>query len=601
MPYIPQFNRLSLQEMSYAPSLLRQQHDDAIAKQMELSEALKFDYLKQDAPGIEPILQKYSSDIDDISKQIAQNGFSQDLKSKVLGLRSKYVSDDKVRHYKKQYGDAMQGWEEQKKALIQKGASGDLLNKQKASYFGSYKGGFDDEGFKQEFNAGRTSGVYDPVEDTSKLMKNLGETGVLESLGNSSARISYKKDPVTGQSIPGVEIIDNNTGQIVENSKQISSMLNSMIDEYSSDKTDRGLWATISEQDKGQLLKTITDVANAHLSSRYAGVPQQSVRWSPVDNGSGSVSNDNQRPLPVTEELEVSKKLQKDLDKDLEIINQKRPSDTEYNTKMDAFRKAASKDPRGAGLISQVERGHKNEIKIWEDSRNKVISKYKTKYKDFFDPNVPVEQSVAKAIAYEKNNTATKTQKVHIVADPKEFGGNTITESILNYVFPDKDKDISIDVDGKLETKGDFEKLWDDKTKWKESVPSINRLGQIELTGPEGEKYTLNDNALDVNTRSIKNKVLVPMLSQLNDPTLGDNDSFDPIEIPNMNMAIDVVVDPNDKYNIASRQVVAYNILSRDANGNIIPDTSSARRLSPSDAMQFVTKGIFSGFKSVKF
>ena len=179
MPYIPQFNKISLQEQAYAPTLMRQQHDEAVVKQMELADALKFDYLKQDAPILEPVLNKYSEDINKVSTDLAKNGFTQDTKSKLLGLRSQYTSDDKIRQVKKNYSDAMQGWEETKKALIQRGASGDLINKQKAAYFGAYKGAFDDEGFKQEFAAGRTSGYYDIAEDAKKAMANIGETGVI--------------------------------------------------------------------------------------------------------------------------------------------------------------------------------------------------------------------------------------------------------------------------------------------------------------------------------------------------------------------------------------------------------------------------------------
>ena len=190
MPYIPQFNKLSLNEMAYAPSLLRQQHDDAVAKQMELAEALKFDYLKQDAPGIEPVLQQYNADIEDVSNQIAQQGFTQDIKNKVLGLRSKFVTDDKIRQYKKNYSDAMTGWEDLKKRMIQEGRPGDDINKQKAAYFSGYKGAFDNEGFKQEFTPGRTSGYYDIAEDAKKAMTNLGTTGMV--VGKSGTSITEK-------------------------------------------------------------------------------------------------------------------------------------------------------------------------------------------------------------------------------------------------------------------------------------------------------------------------------------------------------------------------------------------------------------------------
>jgi len=222
MPYIPQFNKLSLNETAYAPALMRQQHDDAIAKQMELAEALKFDYLKQDAGGLEPILQKYSSDIDDISNQIAQSGFSQDLKGKVLGLRSKYVGDDKVRHYKKQYSDAMSQWDETRKRMIQEGRPGDDINRQKEQFFSAYQGGYDPDGkFKNEFTAGRTSGYYDIGEDATKLMTGLGSTETPIVGGNASIRYVAPKD---GQ--PGYfETKDfSKNGSITKNADQVEAI-----------------------------------------------------------------------------------------------------------------------------------------------------------------------------------------------------------------------------------------------------------------------------------------------------------------------------------------------------------------------------------------
>ena len=37
MPYIPKFNKISLQEMAYAPQLMRQQHDESVARNMEIA------------------------------------------------------------------------------------------------------------------------------------------------------------------------------------------------------------------------------------------------------------------------------------------------------------------------------------------------------------------------------------------------------------------------------------------------------------------------------------------------------------------------------------------------------------------------------------
>lgn len=290
MPYIPQFNKLSLNEMAYAPSLLRQQHDDAVAKQMELAEALKFDYLKQDAPGIEPVLQQYNTDIEDVSNQIAQQGFTQDIKNKVLGLRSKFVTDDKIRQYKKNYSDAMTGWEDLKKRMIQEGRPGDDINRQKAAYFSGYKGAFDNEGFKQEFTPGRTSGYYDIAEDAKKAMTNLGTTGMV--VGKSGTSITEKtgigadKKPFTY-----FEVTDSKTGQKLTNLDQRQAVERYLMSEYGDNTTDRGLFAQISGITPEHIRNTITNVSQSMAENRYAQLPQTDTNISGMARG--KVGGDN--------------------------------------------------------------------------------------------------------------------------------------------------------------------------------------------------------------------------------------------------------------------------------------------------------------------
>jgi len=608
MPYIPQFNKLSLSEMSYAPALMRQQHDDAIAKQMELSEAMKFDYLKQDAPGLEPLLQKYNTDIEDVSNEIARNGFSQDLKSKVLGLRQRYIGDDKIRHYKKQYSDAMSQWDETRKRMIQEGRPGDDINRQKEQFFSAYQGGYDPEGkFKNEFTAGRTSGYYDIGEDATKLMSNLGSTETPIVGGNASIERIVNPD---GSSYYITKDFSRN-GSITKNSDQVEAIKQYLKAEYGNEKTDRGLFAKISKFDPSYIDEVVDQIGTAKTSYKKEA-PLLNTNY----GGFGeNKSQPSERPLPITQDLEVNKKLQKEADKDVEIMSTPKPNLDDVNagiTRINEIKKTI-KDPRAAGYLEQgiqdATKSYNKRLKDWNDNRAKTISKYKSKYGGLFNEIDPVtgnalseEDAVAKAIYYEKNNAATVSQQVHIVADPKSFGNKTMTEAIINdYVFPSKEKKISIDKDGDIKTKEDFSKLWDKESAWKESIPSVSRTGEIQLTGPKGEKYTLNDNALDVNTLKLKNEVLTPLLKQINDPQLGENDSFDPIEIPNMNKAIDVLTNPSNKYDIADRKIVVYDIIGRDEYGMPIPDINSAVKMTPSDAMQFITKGIFSGFKSVQF
>lgn len=299
MPYIPQFNKISLQEQAYAPTLMRQQHDEAVAKQMELADALKFDYLKQDAPILEPVLNKYSEDIQKVSSDLAKQGFTQDTKSKLLGLRSQYTTDDKIRQVKKNYSDAMQGWEETKKALIQRGASGDLINKQKAAYFGAYKGGFDDEGFKQDFTAGRTSGVYDITEDAKRAMTGLGSTGsVVGSSGSSIVEktgIGADKRPFTY-----FEVTDNKTGQVIKNADQRAAVEAYLRAEYGDESTDRGLYAKIAGLTPEHIQNAISNVSASMAENRYAQLPQRDTNISGMARGAIADLTVQRSPLDLS-------------------------------------------------------------------------------------------------------------------------------------------------------------------------------------------------------------------------------------------------------------------------------------------------------------
>jgi len=261
MPYIPQYNKLSLNEMAYAPSLLRKQHDEQVANQMELAEVLKFDYLKQDAPGIEPALQKYNTDIEDVSKQIAQQGFSQDLKNKVLGLRSQYVGDDKIRTYKKNYGDAMSQWDEQRKRMIQEGRSGDQINRQKSAFFSGYQGAYSPEGLKNEFTAGRTSGNYDIGDYALKAASKLGHTGTTISGGKDT--LTPRKDQTTGDTY--YEVRNVSDGKLISNLSQVDAIKKYVKDQFNTEGTDENLFAKIEGLSPEHISSTVENVLNSQL------------------------------------------------------------------------------------------------------------------------------------------------------------------------------------------------------------------------------------------------------------------------------------------------------------------------------------------------
>lgn len=574
MPYIPQFNKLSLQEISYAPALMRQQHDEEVAKQMELAEALKFDYLKQDSDLIEPILQGYSTDIDDVSKQIAQQGFSHDIKNKVMGLRSKFVGDDKIRTFKKNYADAMSQWGDMRKKMLQEGRSGDDINNQKSSFFSGYQGAYTKDGEKNEFTPGRTSGYYNPIEDVTKLMKGLGETGKLLGVSGSTANIVYKTDPRTGQQIPGIEFRDSRSGQIVENTGQVKDMLESVIRDYTDLHSDRGLWAEINKQDQKELLDKITGVANAHLSSRYTHIPETSERFNPYGDGSEKKEDSGTAALPSFKNMALDKDKFDQADEDEKVLSGEKKSPYGISDKVPTN----PWDRQGF-----FERKKK-------ETTEKITSKYKTMYPKVFDGtygDMNEIEAANLAIKFEKAYSDMRSTMLSLKS-PK------IVENLTNSIFnPTEEQTLEKIGDkgkGKIKSVTDLVKDFEETSRdWKELPPMVDLYGNVYLRDSDDGTYRVNDNALDVATLKIKKEVVKPVMDQLLDPFLGDKDANTSVRIPNTNLYLHVNYDENDPYNVEKRGVTMFTPTEQ---GNI-----RIKDMTPGEVFQTLTEAQRTGFQ----
>lgn len=290
MPYIPKFNPVSLQEMAYAPALMRQQHDQAISNNMELANQLKFDYLKQDAPTIEPVLQGYSKSIEDISSDLAKYGFNNDVRNRIVGERSKFIADDKLDKYKKNYKEAMTGWEDTKKSLMSQKASGRDVENMRNAYFGKYKGAYDNEGMYQEFAPGATSGVYDVTEDARKAFAGIGSTGRI--VGKTGTIVSQEKGKDrNGNPLTYFSVTDSKTGQRLDNLTQREAVAQYLKREYGDPQTDRGLYAKISGLTPDYINSAVDQVSASMAESKYAQLPQ-------VDTNISGINADPTRGKP---------------------------------------------------------------------------------------------------------------------------------------------------------------------------------------------------------------------------------------------------------------------------------------------------------------
>lgn len=603
MPYIPQFNKLSFQEQAYAPTLMRQQHDEAVAKQMELADALKFDYLKQDASILEPVLNKYSEDINKVSTDLAKNGFTQDTKSKLLGLRSQYISDDKIRQVKKNYSDAMQGWEETKKALIQRGASGDLINKQKAAYFGAYKGGFDDEGFKQDFTAGRTSGVYDLVEDAKKAMTNLGQTGQIVGSSGSSIKPATLKDANGNIIASGWETTDNKTGQKVFNKDQrlaVEAYLNA---EYNDESTDRGLYAKIAGLTPEHIQNAIANVSKSMAEDKYAQLPQQDINISGMTKASSSSSGFT--PYTYSEgsgDPDVTKRTEEELS----ILDKPIPTDLSESEKA----KIAEGVSRGGSipnpdyLRSLYQNALQNKQKELAQQKQKVVNYYSNIYKNYYENADPID-ATKRAIRTERDNNAIVKRRTAVDVDKKELGGVGTTQKVLSRIKSDfdgytilkQDKNTSLFSKNGYNTPQDFIATIKDNIGWENQAVEVDNNADILLKDKNDNLVKINPAALQDDVATIQQNVLKPILQDATNPALF-NGQRHIVNLPNTNIKYEVILrqkqsenDRPDLYNIKDRMIEMY-----------VEDPSTGKKIhsevmSVPDFKSELVRGMFQGFE----
>lgn len=609
MPHIPQFNKISLQEQAYAPTLMRQQHDEAVTKQMELADALKFDYLKQDASILEPVLNKYSEDIQKVSTDLAKQGFTQDTKSKLLGLRSQYTTDDKIRQVKKNYSDAMSQWDDIRKRMIQAGRPGSDIENQKQSFFSNYQGAFSPDGFKNEFTAGRTSGYYDIVEDAKKAMTGIGTTGQIVGSSGSSIKPATLKDANGNIIASGWETTDNKTGQKVFNKDQrlaVEAYLNA---EYNDPSTDRGLYAQLNKITPEHIQNAIANVSKSMTEDRYAQLPQQDTNISgmtrtTIDNngsdemfptypmGGGdlaatNIANKNESILkePTQDKLSVN---------DIAIL------------KAGFARAGMPFDQKAADDLlkkKQLESANKKQSVV--NQLSKDFSFY------FKDPSIDPLDAANKAIATQKRNAVAVNQATALTIDKKSYGGVGVTEMVLDKTLsPDVDllesSDTNIFGSKKTLTKGEYIKKWGND-EYKNSKPLIDNSGDIFLRDPDDTLLKVNPKAFDNNVQILQNSVLKPVLSQIINPRLFEDGTNVPIELPNfrdkksgLKVYFDVkpVSDQNgipvDPYDVSKRIVYMHGV---DPNTNQVVRTVE---MTPAQAKNELSKGIFTGFSDIK-
>jgi len=565
MPYIPQFNKISLQESAYAPSLMRQKHDEAVSNTLELNDALKFESLKQDTPLLDPILQKYSQDIGKVSEDLAKSGFTQDTKSKILGLRSQFTTDDKIRQVKKNYGDAMSQWDEQRKRMIQEGRPGSDIDNQKNAFFSGYQGAFSKDGFKNDFTAGATSGYHDIAEEAKKAMTNIGENGTL--VGNNATIIKTDDfyNPVTQRKEPYYKIVDSKTGEKVDNLTQLQAVQKYLENNYFTKGTDENRFAQINKIDPEYIKNTISGVASSMSKNMYDKIPDENTRIQLMDDGTdGTKKQPLDGDLNQYENLNVNSKEYKEADAREKAIKadvnvpQKRlnlsygatwgvpPDDEPTPPQPGAYGKTSAQ-------IKQESIVHQNNIT--------------PRYLGMNNPNTgnqyTPEEAALEGIKATKNASAYKETTTAMNVDSKSLGGKTPAEVVLMNMINQSSKKPLIQVGGKWTggdkniSKQDLMNLLEDTNNkgvtWKDAPVQFKNNGDIIISDFNGNSFKLNptgeqgESTMEKSTSKLYNELYLPILTKITSVNTYDDPKLDaPIQGPD-GALYDVVSTKNGK------------------------------------------------------
>lgn len=603
MPYIPQFNKLSMAEMAYAPTLMRQQHDEAIAKQMELADALKFDYLKQDASILEPVLNKYSEDIQKVSTDLAKNGFTQDTKSKLLELRSQYTGDDKIRNIKSRYADAMQGWEERKKSLLQQKASGEDINAMRKAYFAGITPAYDEEGFKQDLTPGATSSVYDISEDIKNKFANIGSTEVV--YGGSGVKAVRE---ILGKGTPyersAWKILDSTGGTKANNLSQREAVKALTLSEYTDPSSDRALYAKLTNKSPEYISGLIDQWSDAMAKNDIGQVAQTRGSYEfdkekEAQPGGGFTPytySDGSGNPDVTERT----------DGESSILNKPIPTELSQSEKS----KIAEGVSRGGGVPNQEYLKSLHSKRLAEkqqelvNEKKKVVSYYSNIYKDYYNNLDPIE-ATKKAIETERNNNAMVVRRTAVDVDKKELGGVGSTQKVLSrikagydgYVITKQDKNTSLFSKNGYKTPQDFINSVKDNTGWDDQAIEVDNNADIMIKDKDNKLVKIEPNALQDDVAQIQQNVLKPILQDATNPALF-NGQQKVVILPNTNIKYKVIPRPQqsqndrpDLYNIKDRMVEMY-----------VEDPSTGQKvhsqvISIPDFKSELVRGMFQGFE----
>lgn len=262
----------TFEELGYGPTLMRARHDAAQQGLMDTTSKLDFDYFDVDDEYLKPELDKLQGEIDNTTNELARKGYNPMLANKLVSLNTTYNKlagpHGIIGRAQKNYTDAMQQWEEWKKANPK--ASQHYQQKAKNRFFGDYKGVYNPETKSyNQFTPGAITSERDIMEDFTDYASKAGMGSELQKA--LQGNVNFVPRSVNG--VQMLQIEESTPGIIGSNKPQLEALVNQFMGEYTNKNTDRGLYADIAGLTPEHIQNTLSNMSKVMSKEEYKHTP----------------------------------------------------------------------------------------------------------------------------------------------------------------------------------------------------------------------------------------------------------------------------------------------------------------------------------------
>jgi hypothetical protein len=252
----------TLQELMVAPAYKRKKHDDLDASIAEYETALaQFSGVNQHSAELQQEQQKLYEEMTAQRDKLNKEGFSKSSKSDFLGFNKKFQQAIGPQGKIGQINAAKADLAEKKAAFYKDGFakthSKDTLDRNWEKHVAGWSG-YDEQGNVTNIDELGASMVFDIQKDVMEAANKIGETQ-----GVSVDNIEIKTIPNADGKGTAIAYFDKRTGHRLENTKQIESFTNALINDYTNANTSRGQFSEFTGLKKEDIVKMLNDYMGA--------------------------------------------------------------------------------------------------------------------------------------------------------------------------------------------------------------------------------------------------------------------------------------------------------------------------------------------------